>query len=598
MSWTRFKPTDKGMLLPGNRMKFGIIITAALLMLLLTAIQYLYMRNNMVEQLEENAESELMIKQISIARMLRPVRIALENNKTYVYNSLDNPDSLFAITRNVVRRTPDVKACAISFRPDYYPEKGKFFEPASIRQDDGSIKTCQLGSNIHDYTKTDFYTMAIKGDSSRWTSPYYDEAGDSMWITSYAIPIRSKDGGLIAVFTIDVSIDWLGQRININHIHQSSYDILFTRSGQLIAEPEIPDNPGLKPEEAVKLITDSTVERTKSFIGNSKVIKFEAGKDKRKGQIFYNTFLENTDWVTAVVCYDKDIYATLYDMGSIVVLLMVAGLVLLAMIIHYSIKNIQRLNKVNSEKTLIDNELSIAHATQQQMLPHDKPQTDLFNLIDIDGRQIPAREVAGDLYEYIERDGELLFCIGDVSGKGMPAALVMSVVISSFRSAVQYTSDTATIMDNINRMVSMRNDAGNFVTMFVARLNPLTRELAYCNAGHNPPMIIGRKTELMQVEPNLPAGVMEDFAYSEQQIKLKPDDTLLLYTDGVTEAKDSQHRMFGEKRMIEAARLCSRQSGFSCSVLLKKMVEAVESFTDNTAISDDLTLLAVRIRSK
>ena len=127
---------------------------------------------------------------------------------------------------------------------------------------------------------------------------------------------------------------------------------------------------------------------------------------------------------------------------------------------------------MNSEKTLIDNELSIAHATQQQMLPHDKPQTDLFNLIDIDGRQIPAREVAGDLYEYIERDGELLFCIGDVSGKGMPAALVMSVVISSFRSAVQYTSDTATIMDNINRMVSMRNDAGNFVTMFVARLNP------------------------------------------------------------------------------------------------------------------------------
>ena len=211
---------------------------------------------------------------------------------------------------------------------------------------------------------------------------------------------------------------------------------------------------------------------------------------------------------------------------------------------------------------------------------------------------IPAREVAGDLYEYIERDGELLFCIGDVSGKGMPAALVMSVVISSFRSAVQYTSDTATIMDNINRMVSMRNDAGNFVTMFVARLNPLTRELAYCNAGHNPPMIIGRKTELMQVEPNLPAGVMEDFAYSEQRIKLNPDDTLLLYTDGVTEAKDSQHRMFGEKRMIEAARLCSRQSGFSCSVLLKKMVEAVENFTDNTAISDDLTLLAVRIRSK
>ena len=532
MSWTRFKPTDKGMLLPGNRMKFGIIITAALLMLLLTAIQYLYMRNNMGEQLEENAESELMIKQISIARMLRPVRIALENNKTYVYKSLGNPDSLFAITRNVVRRTPDVKACAISFRPDYYPEKGKFFEPASIRQDDGSIKTCQLGSNIHDYTKTDFYTMAIKGDSSRWTNPYYDEAGDSMWITSYAIPIRSKDGGLIAVFTIDVSIDWLGQRININHIHQSSYDILFTRSGQLIAEPEIPDNPGLKPEEAVKLITDSTVERTKSFIGNSKVIKFE------------------------------------------------------------------RLNKVNSEKTLIDNELSIAHATQQQMLPHDKPQTDLFNLIDIDGRQIPAREVAGDLYEYIERDGELLFCIGDVSGKGMPAALVMSVVISSFRSAVQYTSDTATIMDNINRMVSMRNDAGNFVTMFVARLNPLTRELAYCNAGHNPPMIIGRKTELMQVEPNLPAGVMEDFAYSEQQIKLKPDDTLLLYTDGVTEAKDSQHKMFGEKRMIEAASQCSRQPGFSCSVLLKKMVEAVESFTDNTAISDDLTLLAVRIRSK
>ena len=114
MSWTRFKPTDKGMLLPGNRMKFGIIITAALLMLLLTAIQYLYMRNNMVEQLEENAESELTIKQISIARMLRPVRIALENNKTYVYKSLDNPDSLFAITRNVVRRTPDVKACALT----------------------------------------------------------------------------------------------------------------------------------------------------------------------------------------------------------------------------------------------------------------------------------------------------------------------------------------------------------------------------------------------------------------------------------------------------------------------------------------------------
>jgi sigma-B regulation protein RsbU (phosphoserine phosphatase) len=206
----------------------------------------------------------------------------------------------------------------------------------------------------------------------------------------------------------------------------------------------------------------------------------------------------------------------------------------------------------------------------------------------------PAKAVGGDLYDFHIQNGKLYFCIGDVAGKGVPASLVMSMVISTFHTLSVFEDNPAHIISSMNSSLSERNESMIFVTIFVGILHLSTGELLFSNAGHNAPMIIsGGKAEMLKVDPNVPMCIVPDWNYSMQKMTLTPDMMLFLYTDGLTEATRNDGKMFEEERVLE--HLSGLDDDISAQDIISQMLKAVNLFVGDAEQSDDLTMLTLRL---
>ena len=253
---------------------------------------------------------------------------------------------------------------------------------------------------------------------------------------------------------------------------------------------------------------------------------------------------------------------------------------------------IEDLKTTTSEKASIENELKIAHGIQMSMLPKTYPAFPNRDDIDIFGQVTPAKAVGGDLYDFFIRDEKLFFCIGDVSGKGVPASLVMAVTRSLFRNIAAHTMEPQEMVKGINESLSDNNETNMFVTLFVGVLDLVTGCLNYSNAGHDMPlMLTDNEVVMLSCDPNIPAGVMSDWDYTCQQIQLKKGSTIFLYTDGLNEAEDISHQQFGMDRVIETAKV----AGSRPQELISAMNSAVQQFVGEAEQSDDLTMFAIKL---
>ena len=267
-------------------------------------------------------------------------------------------------------------------------------------------------------------------------------------------------------------------------------------------------------------------------------------------------------------------------------------------------RQMEELKIVNAERGRIEGELKVAQDIQLSMLP--KPLNSQLSAVnsqlDIFGSLTPAREVGGDLYDFLVRDGKLFFCIGDVSGKGVPAALVMATTLCQFRIAASHVDDVAKITAYINRNTCEGNETCIFVTFFAGMLDLETGLLRYCNAGHNKPIVVNNgqlkmdngqssmeNVQFLDAKPYLPLGVFEGTNYEEKEYTLPPGATLFLYTDGLTEAMTQDHEQFGSERMM-----AQLQGGVGCQQQIERMTQAVHEFVGDAPQSDDLTMLAIR----
>ena len=283
-----------------------------------------------------------------------------------------------------------------------------------------------------------------------------------------------------------------------------------------------------------------------------------------------------------------------------VVALQLLGLLVLAFIIYRSVSSVSRLNKVNAEKEFLNRELDIANRIQSAMLPAAMPESE--NL-DMAGNQIPAKQVGGDFYDYFVRDGMLFFSIGDVCGKGIPAALVMSMTQAVFRTVAAKENSPAHIIRDMNAIASRGNSTGMFATLFIGVLDLATGKLQYSNAGHEKPIIItGRETRKVDAKSNIPIGIMEEAKYQDQETTISPGSMILLYTDGLTEAMNAKEELFGYPRIIKTINgddsasnqsEDSKQESFTPQQLISTMKQAVSDFVGQAEQSDDLTMLAI-----
>ena len=287
---------------------------------------------------------------------------------------------------------------------------------------------------------------------------------------------------------------------------------------------------------------------------------------------------------------DDNVFSTLNKVRRLLEILVIACMVLISFIVYRASKHLKQLHIVSAEKKRIEGELHVAGKIQQSMLPDHHLHLDDVEVV---GSQVPAKEVGGDLFDYFIRDEKLFFCIGDVSGKGVPSAMLMAGTHSLFRAASAHENDPAHIMMSINETLCQGTDTSMFVTLFIGVLDLPTGHLHYCNAGHNPPVVLNTKPATIECEANLPVGIFEDTKYVRQETKLHSGNILFLYTDGLTEAMNLQHKQFGIHRVEEVLSNISEKV-IPTEKILETMSTEVGDFVGDAEQSDDLTMLAIR----
>ncbi len=262
-------------------------------------------------------------------------------------------------------------------------------------------------------------------------------------------------------------------------------------------------------------------------------------------------------------------------------------------------EQMEELKRVNEQKGRIEGELKVASDIQMSMLPKIFPPYPERKDIDIYGRLTPAKAVGGDLYDFYIRNDRLFFCIGDVSGKGVPASLVMAVSRSLFRIVSTHVDEPNRIMSQMNEALADQNDSNMFVTLFIGSYDLKTGHLEYCNGGHDAPLLVNvkeKRAELLPCVSNLPVGVMSGWEFEMQEATITSDTLIFLYTDGLTEAENVNHEQFMESRIFEVAGQLLEEKEVSSELLIERMSAAVHQFVGDAEQSDDLTMLAIKRR--
>ncbi len=531
-----------------------LLLVAAVLLEATSLIQYFFSKKGLEEEASRRAESELVINRLEIEKVTNMVEQAAHDMAWSLTDKLDKPEQFEANLKQMLDTNPVIIDAAVAFTSEYYPEFGHWYEPLLARRTDGSYEPMVLGSEDHDYFQTDWYIHAVEQGEDYWSEPYYDESGGRTMLVTFATPLRDPEGRIVGMVGADLSLAWLTEKIVGIQVYPDSFSTLTSREGQIMACPA----------------ETLTVAKT----------------------IRYDTLMEKTGWKMSIVIPEDEIYRNAKRVGFVVLLLQIVGLFLLGLILQRTARNLRKLKAVSDSKDKIENELKIASAIQMAMLPKFFPPYPDRHDFDIFGTLMPAKEVGGDLFDYYIRDDRLFFCIGDVSGKGIPASLVMAVTRSLFRTVSGHESNPARILSQMNESMSQDNESNMFVTFFIGALDLTSGLLRYCNAGHNAPLLLTEEgVRKINVRPNCPIGIDEQMRYPQQELMVPSGATLFLYTDGLTEAENTRKELFGEERLLATARTISREPAREQVAIIN---EAVHNFVGAAPQSDDLTMLSIK----
>jgi sigma-B regulation protein RsbU (phosphoserine phosphatase) len=257
-------------------------------------------------------------------------------------------------------------------------------------------------------------------------------------------------------------------------------------------------------------------------------------------------------------------------------------------------RRVRDLEAATRARQRVETELEVAHRIQMDMLPTGGSQDP--ELYDLAARLVPARAVGGDLYDYFHLGSKLYFLVGDVSGKGVPAALFMARVKTLFATVARHEPDLSRVLADVNRGLCADNDAAMFATLYAGTVDLDTGEVHCAAGGHEPPILIPASGEAARIVPadGGPAlGLQPEAAFPTMLYGLQPGDALVLYTDGVTEAESEQGGFFTDQRLLE---LLSGAQKVSAAAIADRVLSAVREFAGKASQSDDITVLTLRYR--
>lgn len=625
-----------------------LFVTLTLFLFILTFYYYYsryVIRNSAREyaiQLAENIEGKIENKLQSLEQIPQMISLMMEKD-------VIDKDSLSNFLLTVLQENDELCGSAIAFEPSFYPEKGIYFSPYAYRNSEG-IHSMMLGGSDYEYFYMDWYQIPKMLQEPYWSEPYFDEGGGGFLMSTYSVPFykNTEEGRIFAgIATIDIALYHLTDMVSNIKIFETGYAFMLSRNGWVLAHPD-----------STQIMNESVFSTSEAWgdpilreigrdlqKGNSKFRDYNL-RNKNKRWIYY-TPLESGQYSVAVVYPDEEIYASLNRMTLIMILQILVGIILLVFLtikivnkiasplvqfaqaskdiaggnfnvklpiiktedemleLHNAFSYMQKklheyvdnLIKTTAAKENIESQLRIASEIQMSMIPKDNSIKFDNITFDISGFMNPAKEVGGDLYNFFMIDNDHLgFTIGDVSGKGVPAALFMSMTNILIKSIAMSGSSPAEVLFKANNGLCNDNVQCMFVTLLFGKLNIRTGEVQYSNAGHNPFILIGKDgiPKYHKIEPGIVLAAFEDYVFVNETLTLDKGDTIFMYTDGVTEAMNWEQKLYGEERLLNVITEYRKEN---IKDIISKTLDGVAVFVDGTEQSDDITLLVLRYNS-
>ena len=637
-----------------RRILIVFLLTTTVLALLIISLSTLFLKRMTTGYFL----SELQVVNESIEKRLYGVEMVTANIVNEMAHHLDSSEEIYTAFEG--RLDPNdnlIIGFGTAFEPNYFPDKGKWYEPYIYRQGDKILQR-QIGSEKHDYFNKEWYQRGLHAKKGYWSNPYYDDVATGMTMCSYFMPIIDKDGLRVGVLGADFTLDELYEKLRIVNAKINDHNPLIPRYASegdknIRAYSIIIDSLGtyIYHPDKERILTDNffdDIQMSSKDLQEEIVRDLAAGEKNHQKVIFdgsnsyiFYTRVRNTNWSNLIIVPREGMLIPTIVIGLILLLIIVLGLLVAYGICRVTIRHstkplhllamsadevakgnfqtplpelkhndeirqlrdsfgnmqqsltqyIDQLKSTTAQKAAMDNELGIARNIQLAMIPTEFPELDN---IDIYGSMTPAKAVGGDLYDFIVHDDQIIFCIGDVSGKGVPAALLMMVTKSLFRAYASNESMPDRIVSQMNNALNENNETCMFVTLFVGVLDLTTGLLRYCNAGHEAPLIIGTEAHPLPVNRIFPVGIFADTPYQIQTVVLEPGSTIFLCTDGLNEAMDADDKMFGKERVLDELNRLIEAGPFSPKTLIEHMTQAIHDFVGDTVQSDDLTLLAIK----
>jgi sigma-B regulation protein RsbU (phosphoserine phosphatase) len=624
-----------------------IIVGAGVILGTIIGYSYVTARRLLEEELLEKASHLAHATAGRINPLQSAVEKIAEGLGTQLEKSLGSTDDMYELLETAVARNDEIFGAAIALRYDGEGDRPSSPYVCRSREPGGELLRMDLVEQGYSYEVWEWYALPREMGRPVWTEPYFDEGGGNILMVTYSVPFYA-DGdtnAFLGVVTSDVDLEWLTDMIAGLPMGRAGYAFLVSGNGTMICHP----NTELIMNETIFSLADAVHDPGMRAAGR-RMIRGETGVTpyvsfigRKKSWLAYAP-VPAAGWSIGLIFPKDEFRAKLLSLSraeTTVGLLGFAMLLALSLVIAHSItaplrkleaatrtlatgdldaalpvipgedevahlsasfdkmrgdlkRHIEELKETTAAKERIESEIHIARTIQMSLVPRSFPPFPQRHDLDLYAILEPAREVGGDFYDFFMcGENDLCLVIGDVAGKGIPAALYMAVTRTFLRWIWREEPDPAPMLTRLNAELARENEENMFVTLFCARVELTTGRCDYANGGHNPPFILHKdgRVDLVPKVKGAVVGGVEDMKYEEGHLTLGPGDTLFMYTDGVTEAMDPAGNLSGEAWAVEKLEAASRDT---CEAIIKSMRSAVGDYAAGTEQSDDITMMAFR----